>query len=351
MTRTNPTALLRPGIRQTVLLVCGFLLSTPAFSAVEMAPTQVTHPLGEEGPRIARYSERTLSVAVRINRDSAEVTAFTVKARPFELTEPVAEPRPYELGRPVQVEVVLRGPADTRLTRRVEVGPMCLSHHPEDAPHIEGDRILVHEEVFIIELPERDGYDVVEIAYYDEQNTTSQRQMLATDALDPERFTFAGGSEGLKDIAQRPGEIISAPASPAAATVLWPEDFSDTEIYRVYGNEAETAERINIVIVPDGYTYASKATMEAHADTIVGAFRAKTPSKEHDSLVNYILVYAYSMANGTDQCDCDVIVDTAMGTHFPESNPVCGHSDNRCLYYSSGPCDTSGLNNIGAAEL
>jgi len=350
ISKNRISAVTTAGYRACFFLVT-LLVALPVLAAVEMAPTMVTRPLGEDGPRIARYSERTLSVAVRIDRDSADVMAFTVKARPFELSEPLAEPRPYELGRPVQVEVVLRGPSGTSLTRRVDVGPMCLSHHPDDEPHIEGDRILVHEEVFIVELPEREGYDLVEVAYYNAQETTSQRQMLVADALDPERFTFAGGSEGLKDIAQRPGEAISAPASPTAATVLWPEDFSETERYRVYGNESESAERINIVIVPDGYTHAAKATMEAHADTLVSAFRTKTPSMEHDSLVNYILVYAYSMANGTDQCDCDIILDTAMGTHFPEPNPTCGHSDNRCLYYASGPCDTSALGNIGAAEL
>ena len=331
--------------------VVSLLLALPALSAVEMAPTTVSWPLGEGGPRVARYSERTLSVAVRISRDSAEVLAFTVKQRPFELSQEIPEPRPYERGPSVQVEVVLRGPADTRLTRRIDVAGLCLSHHPDDEPHIEGDRIWVHEEAFVVELPEREGFDIVEVAYYEAQATQSQRRMLVTDGLDHERFTFAGGSEGLKEIAQRSGDATWAPASPAAATILWPEDFSDPDIYRVYGNESESAERINIVIVPDGYTYGAKAAMEAHADTIVAAFRAKTPSREHDSLVNYILVYAYSQANGTDQCDCDIIVDTAMGTHFPKNDPTCGSSVNRCLYYSSGPCDTSGLNNIVAAEL
>jgi hypothetical protein len=66
--------------------------------------------------------------------------------------------------------------------------------------------------------------------------------------------------------------------------------------------------------------------------------------------MNYILVYGYSQETGTDQCDCGIIRDTAMGTRFLESVPTCGSSANRCLYYGGG-CDTSGATNIAAAEL
>jgi hypothetical protein len=334
-----------------IALAC-LLVGVEALAATELEPVSERQPLGAGGPRVARYSEQTLSVGIRIDRDSAEVLAFTVKPRPFERSRPLEEPRAYEQGQPVQVEVVLSGPDGKQFTRRVDVGPMCLSHGRYAEPHIEGDRILVHEEAFIVELPDQPGYDVVEVAYYDSLRSQSSRRTLVADTLDGARFTTAGGPAGLREIEQNADtRIASPPPAPADATVLWPENFSDSDIYRVYGDATEAGERINIVIVPDGYSYSNKALMEAHADAMVAAFRAKTPSKEHDSLVNYILVYAYSASNGTDQCDCDIVLDTAMGTHFPEVVPDCGNSENRCLYYSSGPCDTSGLSNIIAAEL
>ena len=77
-----------------------------------------------------------------------------------------------------------------------------------------------------------------------------------------------------------------------SSTALWPEDFDDLEIYQIYGDPAEGANRINIVIVPDGYTYAEKALMETHASAAVASFRNKTPYAEHDTLINYTLVYA-----------------------------------------------------------
>ena len=126
--------------------------------------------------------------------------------------------------------------------------------------------------------------------------------------------------------------------------------YGDPNIFRVEGNEAEVDRRLNVTVVPDGYTYADKAVMDAHFDAMVAHFRNKTPYKEHDAFVNYILVYAYSNESGTDQCDCDIIVDTAMATRFTESNPQCGHSDNRCLYYGGG-CDTNSSGNIALAEL
>jgi hypothetical protein len=83
---------------------------------------------------------------------------------------------------------------------------------------------------------------------------------------------------------------------------------------------------------------------------MVQHFRQKTPYAEHDPFLNYILVFAYSVDSGTDECDCGIISNTAMGTRFPLQNPSCGHSDNRCLYYGGG-CDTSGTSNIVASEL
>jgi hypothetical protein len=132
--------------------------------------------------------------------------------------------------------------------------------------------------------------------------------------------------------------------------LFWPEDFSDPDIYRVEGDETEVDKRINVVFIPDGYRYTEKAVMDAHFDAVVAEFRSFTPYTEHDPFVNYILVYAYSAESGTDQCDCGIVLDTAMATAFPESVPICGDSDNRCLYYQ-GACETAAISNIAAAEL
>jgi len=83
---------------------------------------------------------------------------------------------------------------------------------------------------------------------------------------------------------------------------------------------------------------------------MVAAFRAKTPYKEHDRFLNYILVYAYSTEDGTDQCDCAIIRDTAMSTRFPLVTADCGNSDNRCLSYGGG-CDNDTSANIATVEL
>ena len=117
------------------------------------------------------------------------------------------------------------------------------------------------------------------------------------------------------------------------------------------GNESETSKRINVVVVPDGYTYAQKADMQSDFAAMVAAFRAKTPYKEHDRFFNYILVYAYSTEDGTDQCDCDIVRDTAMSTRFPEENPTCGHDDNRCLSYGAGCDPTDSSAHIATVEL
>jgi len=45
-----------------------------------------------------------------------------------------------------------------------------------------------------------------------------------------------------------------------------------------------------------------------------------------------------------------IIWDTAMSTRFLVSTPICGHSDNRCLYYGGG-CDTDTSNHIPQTEL
>ncbi len=314
----------------------------------EISPMSIE---GTPGFEKVRYAERTISCALEVDRDAARLIAFTRKIRPFvrslKSTLQVPEPRAYEEGKDALFDVVLLGPGGMHYTRRINIAKLCLTHSADTPPHIMGDTIIVHRDSFIIELPEIKGFDRVEIAYYlpgagvIEGAEGIERKVLAVEALDQSRFTLAGNSQsddGMQSTLTTPG------------AVHWPEDYSDPDIYKVYGNEAETEKRINVVIVPDGYMYAEKSLMESHATSLVNYFRSKTPYAEHDPFINYHLVYAYSTESGTDQCDCSIVKDTAMSTRFPNDGYPCGDSGNRCLYYGGG-CDTNTSSHIADAEL
>ncbi len=296
-------------------------------------------------------SERTLSVALVVHRDGTSLAAYTVKDRPFVDVAPGGALDPSDAGG-LRLEIVLHGPGGETVVRRRPIAGLCLEHARDAEPHIAGDTILVHEESVVIELPERTGFDTLSVAYErpDSSATESRRRSLGDLALDAAHFDTAGGTLRFVDLAIANSAAPSVAPATTAATVHWPEEFNDPEVYRVFGDAAEVAERINVVIVPDGYRYTEKALMESHAAALVASFRAKTPFAEHDRFYNYVLVYAYSTASGTDQCDCGIVANTAMGTRFPLGNGICGHSDNRCLYYGGG-CDTDGVFNIATAEL
>jgi len=305
------------------------------------------------GESVARYAARTVSVALQVDRDGVSIVAYTAKDRPFDLTRTQPPPRPYVEGHPLLLEVVLSSTEGTdgeRFTRRQSVGPLCFSHGADAPPHVQGDTILLHRDSFVVELPELPNLDRVSVAFFEKSRGQTLRRPIGADAMDRARFTPAGNALRYEQLAFADPGAPDETARTDSSTAIWPEDFDDPEVFRVWGNADEVAQRINIVIVPDGYTYAEKAVMEAHAQSMVTHFRGKTPYAEHDSFYNYILVYAYSVDSGTDQCDCGVVVDTAMGTRFPNAGDVCGGSDNRCLYYGGG-CDTSGTSNIVAAEL
>ena len=328
-------------------LILGLLTLQGAALAGELEPARVEQPLGASGVTLGWFAARTLTLGIEVDRDQARVIAYTEKARAFvrPLAQPVASP--YQDGRSVQLEVVLLGPDGVRYTQRKEIGKLCFVHGPEAEPHVAGDTIRLHRDSFLIEVPALENWDRIEVAYYESGRTPLQRRTLGIETLEARDFRASPGDTA---IGLAPGLPDLPPPTPGAATALWPEDFGDPDVYRVYGNEAEAHERVNIVIVPDGYTYAEKTLMESHAQAMVDWFRSVSPYKEHDAFINYTLVYAYSVQSGADQCDCDIVLDTAMGTRFLESNPNCGSSANRCLYYGGG-CDTNGTTNIVAAEL
>lgn len=128
-------------------LACGGMLAVllPAVAVSEDAP--VSSPAAVElGPRsieeipgggfVARYSDRTLVVAVEIDRDQARLIRYTVKPRPYIQPYETIPVRTYDEHRPVQLEVILHGAESQRYIRRVDVPFLCLSH-PGEARHRE----------------------------------------------------------------------------------------------------------------------------------------------------------------------------------------------------------------------
>lgn len=339
--------------------------SIAAARAAEIAPARLAE--GTARP-IGHYSDGTISIAVSIDRDGAELIAFTRKERPFERALEDAPPLP---GETAAIHVALLGPGDARYTRRIPIEGLCFEHDAKTPAHVEGDTIRLHRESYIVEVPELEGFDRVEIERETKDGALTARLPLGVLELSPDRFTAAGGTGCYEDLAFASASSASPAASASVVrgirsagapspltdgTVHWPDEYGDDDKTTLWGNAAETSSRINIVIVPDGYTFADKALMQSHAQALVDYFRTKTPYAEHDPFLNYILVYAYSTQNGTDQCDCSIVRDTAMATRFPLSTPTCGHSDNRCLFYGSGNggpnCDPNvSTANIAAAEL
>ena len=331
------------------IILLSFCLCVAA-AASEIAPERVAGKAGI-------YSERTLVLALDVHSEGCSLVFFTAKDRPF--SAPLEAAGPVSSSeKATQLEVVLFGPSGETFTKRVPLRGVCLLHPAGTDPHVEGDTTRVHRDTVTVELPELERFDRVETAYYAEGYRGPERVALGAFDLLPEKFYRAAGTLGYRDLSIRPDLQMEGgrPEIMTPGTVHWPEEYGDTDIYTVHGSGSEVSSRINVVIVPDGYTYAQKSTMQTHAQNLVNYFRSKTPFKEHDAFMNYILVYAYSTQSGTDQCDCSTVVDTAMNTRFPKINATCGHSDNRCLYYGTGNggpnCDPNTSSaNISAAEL
>jgi hypothetical protein len=303
-------------------------------SAGEDPPAEVDRASGSSGRTSDVLSPRTLRLAVVVDRDGARLLDSRLEDRPFlQAPEPAATGPSDPAG--VPLEIVLLGPGGERRAQRRTVRGLCLEHGPEAPPHVAGDTVRLHRDAFVVELPDLPGFDRVEIGYEETGAGSRGRRSLGARPL-AEASAASGSGDG--------------PGAPGAATGLWPEDYGDPDVFVVYGDLADSPRRINVVIVPDGYRYADKATMELHASELVQHLRNISPLKQHNSLINYTLVYAYSVETGTDECDCGVVRDTSMGTGFPEVVPECEHFENRCLYYAAG-CDDSGFAHIVAAEL
>ncbi len=343
--------ILRRGARRAGLLAAVAVLMAPPARAEEIPPLQTMGPGGPAAPSAGRYSDRTLILALEVDREQARLVSFTTKDRPYVRPPAPAGIRPLREDGVPRIEVALLGPRSARHTQLLDVQGLCLAHGPAAPPHIEGDTIRLHRDTFLVEAPELAGFDRIEVASHEGDPRSPTRRVLALEDLAAASFDPAGGRAGYGDLAIAGAEQSQGgPVAQASATVQWPEDFGDPEAYRLYGDPNQVSSRINVVLVPDGYTYPEKSTLQAHADGLVAWFRGKTPYKEHDPFINYILVYAYSLESGTDQCDCGIVRNTAMGSAFPNAGYPCGNSGNRCLYVSSG-CDPGAGTNLVAAEM
>jgi hypothetical protein len=321
--------------------------------AEELAPLRLETGAGTVSAPLGRYSERSLSLAIEVDRDRARVIAYTLKARPYIRPLDLPAPLPSTDRGSQSIEVVLTGPAGLSHTQRLEVGPLCFEHPSGTPPHVQGDRITVHQDTFVIEAPEIAGMSRVQLARYEKGAAGLQRKLLDDEALDERKFTAAGGPVLYADLAFATAGAAIEPSGPkTTGAVIWPESVGDPDIYRlVQGNPAESDRRVNVVIVPDGYSVSDKAVMDQNANSLAAYLGAVTPFSEHMPFINLILVYAYSIDSGVDECDCGVLKDTAMGLRFPSDYPACGDSGNRCLYYGSGGCDTDSSIHIAQAEL
>lgn len=310
-----------------------------------------------ETPAAAGTGSRTIVVGVSVDQAEAKIVAYTVKDRPWRTPDRRPAPRAVEDGGAIQLEITLFGPRGAALMQRIDLAGLCLDHDGDAEAHVEGDTIRLHRESVVVELPEWAGHDAFEVGYYRRMSGILERVPLGRLKLTADRFTSAGGAAHYADLAfASTGLAPGAPEAYTPGTVHWPEEYGETDIYRTYGNLAETGRRINVALVPDGYTHADKTVLETHAQSLVDVFRSKTPYAQHDPFINYHLVYAYSSKNGTDQCDCAIVRDTAMNTRFPDAGYPCGNSGNRCLFYGTengGPsCDpNTSTFNIVAAEL
>ncbi|MGH7895296.1 MAG: M64 family metallopeptidase, partial [Candidatus Binatia bacterium] len=113
-------------------------------------------------------------------------------------------------------------------------------------------------------------------------------------------------------------------ASPASVTMV---------------NNGPSAERIDIVILSDGYTAAEMATFAADAQAVIDQIMAYPPYAVHAPFVNIHRVNVISAESGTDDPANGIARDTALDTSFG-----IGGTD-RCLFFGTA----EGFNNAASA--
>ena len=320
--------------------------------AEELAPLRLQTDAGNVSAALGRYSQRSLSLAIQVDRDGARVLAYTLQARPYIRPIGISAPLPSSDRGSQPIEVALLGPSGLSHTLRFEVGPLCFEHPAGTPPHVQGDRITVHQDTFVVEAPEVAGLNRVQVARYEKGAAALHRKLLDDEVLDEKKFDAAGGPVRYSDLAfATTGGGIEPSGPKTSGAVIWPESVGDPDIYRlVQGNPAESDRRVNLAIVPDGYRVSEKALLDQNANSLAAYLGTVTPFSEHMPFINIVLVYAYSVDSGVDECDCAIVKDSAMGLRFPSDVPGCGDLGNRCLYYGAGGCDTDSSGNLALAE-
>lgn len=267
---------------------------------------------------------KTRVVAVLVDRDSVRLIRTDVKDRPFSRKSGdrnVGFPHPGRTT--LEFSVLDKDGAELYVGYRA-VGPVCLEHPVGTEDHVDGDTGRSHRISALAEIPDLPEAASIRWAWL-ESRALGERKDLGTTAA----------------------SALDEPDAERNGTVLWPEDFGETVRYRVFGNEAESHKRYNIVVVPDGFTHDEKHLIDEFMEGMVNAFRWASPFRELDPLINYTLVYAYSVQSGVDECDCNIVVDNAMSVRFPKGLSCPQDS---CPGYGGGGCDFDSSSNIAAAE-
>ena len=168
-----------------LILIVG--LAQPLMASTELSPTRLITPRGADSEPLEVFSERSLSIAIEVDRSQAKILATASKPHAFVRTGGMARSRAYShaaTGEIAQIEVTLLGPKDLSYTQRFDFGPICLSHAPTTEPHVLGDTIVLHRDSFVVQVPQIDGFDRVVISYYETEFGILQRRELGTPALD-----------------------------------------------------------------------------------------------------------------------------------------------------------------------
>jgi hypothetical protein len=156
----------------TTLLIASVFLVTAGIATSmaangEIGPVSMENEIMESGSVVGKFSERTISLGIRIHKDGAHLEGFTLLNRPFVRPLALAPSREYRLGKMVQVELILHGPAGRKYTQRIEANLLCFRHGSEAPAHVIGDTIFKHKQILMTEVPELPGFDRLEITYLD----------------------------------------------------------------------------------------------------------------------------------------------------------------------------------------
>lgn len=119
----------------------------------------------------------------------------------------------------------------------------CLTASSPTGP-VQGDTVTSHRETFLVEVPDIEGFDRIEVAVHTDDPAPA-RQTIATERLDAQRF-LADPADRTRSTVAPAGAAGAGPAAPALAgqQVTWPEALGDPDRVTTYGNPGEGDRRI-----------------------------------------------------------------------------------------------------------